>query len=62
MSCSELTIIRLELSSRLLVPHALAFRVIISFVSQVIIFLAEVIEKMTSEKSFGINQESVVMK
>ena len=33
MSYSELTIVRLELSSNLLVPHAFAFRILVSFVS-----------------------------
>ena len=38
MSYLELTIVRLELSSNLLVPHAFAFRILVSFVSHVTIF------------------------
>ena len=38
MSCLELTIVRLELSSNLLVAHAFVWRVLIYFVSHVIMF------------------------
>ena len=38
MSCLELTIVRLELPSNLLVAHAFVWRVLIYFVSHVIMF------------------------
>ena len=39
MLCSELTIVTLEFSSNFLVPPAFAHRVLVCFISHVIIFL-----------------------
>ena len=38
MSCSELTITKVDLSGNFLTPHAFAYRVLVSFVSHAIIF------------------------
>ena len=38
MYCLELTIVRLDLSSNLLTPHAFACRILVWFVSYIIIF------------------------
>ena len=51
MVCSELTIVRLELSSNLLTPDAFASLVLVCFVSHVIIFVAVANELILSVKA-----------
>ena len=46
MTCLESTIIRLRLFSNLLVHDVFTHRAMMCFVSQVIVFLAEVTERM----------------
>ena len=53
MSCSELTIARLELSNNLLLPPAFACLVLVCFVSHVTIFFLTVANKlMQSVRAF----------